>query len=410
MRTKVVLCAVLLLFLTACAREVPDAVDPVGTTEPTVTLVTVTDPVTETVTTETEPPVEPPTLYTLSFVAAGDNMAYYGNVRDAKKNAEGTDLVYDFRPSYTDVKAFIEPFDLRFINQETLMCGAGYDLSYYPRFNTPQELGDAVVDAGFNIIGLANNHMLDKGESGLLATLDYWEGQPVTSIGAYRNRTAFDEICVIEKNGISIALLSFTYGTNGLKLPAGSEVYIPYIESDVIREKVTEAETLADLTVVSIHWGNENTFRVNDEQIAVAKLIAECGGDVILGHHSHCIQPIEWIETDAGRTLCIYSLGNFMAEMAQDYNLLGGLLSFDVEKLGEDGKAEVKNVLFTPTVFDYSKTFYNNHIFLLEDYTDEQARNHGISYYGNSTTLARLKGYMTKYIDAEFLPDYLKEE
>ncbi len=360
----------------------------------------------------TEPPVAPveePKEHRVSFIAAGDNMVYYGNVRDAQKNAEGTALKYDFRPSYTDIKPIVEDHDLAYINQETLMCGDGYDLSYYPRFNSPTELGDAVVDAGFDIIGMANNHMLDRGESGLLATLDYWESQPVTRIGAYRSRADFDAITVLEKNGIKIALLAFTYGTNGLTLPASSEVYIPYIDEAVIREKVTEAEALADVTVVSIHWGYENTFRVNEQQREIAKLISDCGGDVILGHHPHVIQPIEWIENGDRRTLCIYSLGNFMAEMASDYNMLGGMLSFDLVKLGNEAVV-VENALFIPTVFDFNKNFYNNHIYLLEDYTEEQAKNHGISYYGNHTTRAALCGYVTQNIPAEFLPAFLKED
>lgn len=366
---------------------------------------------TEAVTTEHVPePVIEPTLYTLSFVAAGDNMAYFGNVRDAERNAKGTDAKYDFKPSYTTVKPYVEQFDLAFINQETLMCGEGFDLSYYPRFNVPQELGDAVVDAGFDIIGLANNHMLDKGASGLSATLDYWDSQPVTHIGAYRNEEQFEQIKVIEKNGISIALLSFTYGTNGLKLPALSELYIPYIDNDTVARKVAEAEELADITVVSIHWGNEYTFKVNSQQTEVAKIICENGGDVIIGHHPHIIQPVKWIEEGENKTLCAYSLGNFMSEMEKDYKILGAMLSFDIEKLGDDGKAEVKNVLFTPTVFDFTTRFYDNHIYFLEDYTDEQARNHGIRYYGNSTTLEKLYGYVKDNIDAEFLPEFLKAE
>ncbi|MBQ4151095.1 MAG: CapA family protein [Clostridia bacterium] len=355
--------------------------------------------------------VEPPTLYSLSFVAAGDNMAYYGNVRDAAKNAEGTDAKYDFKPSYTTIKPFVEAHDLAFINQETLMCGEGYDLSYYPRFNSPKELGDAVVDAGFDIIGMANNHMLDKGESGLKATLDYWETKPVTLIGAYRNSEQFEDITVIEKNGISIALLAFTEHTNGLKLGKNSEMYIPYIDADVLARKVKEAETLADITIVSMHWGDEFTFKVNPSlQTDFAKIICENGGDVIIGHHPHTIQPIEWIESDTNKTLCVYSLGNFMSEMEKDTRILGGMVSFDIEKLGEKGKAEVKNVLFTPTVFDFTTKFYNNHIYFLEDYTDEQARAHGIRYYGNSTTLDKLYGYVKDNIDAEFLPDFLKTE
>lgn len=362
-----------------------------------------------TILTEELPPVVEPTLYRFSFIGAGDNMSYYGNLRDAKKNAEGTDLGYDYRPSYTDIKEIVAAYDLAFINQETLMCGDGYAYSDYPRFNSPQQLGDAVVDAGFNIVGLANNHMLDCGEDGLLATLAYWEAQPVTHIGAYRSAEDFEQIEVIEKNGIRIALLSFTYGTNNLKLPKDAVTYIPYIDNDTVARKVREAETLADLTIVSIHWGDENTFKPNAQQREVAALIHENGGDVIIGHHPHCIQPIEWIGEGETRTLCVYSLGNFMSEMPRDYNILGGMISFDVEKLGETGRATVTNVCFIPTVFDYNRSFYNNHIFPLEDYTETQAKAHGIAYYGNYTTLERLIGYVTDTIDAAFLPPFLQE-
>ena len=354
-------------------------------------------------------PVVPPTLYTLSFVAAGDNMAYFGNIRDAEQNAKGTDEAYDFKPSYTTIKPFVEAHDIAFINQETLMCGAGYKLSYYPRFNSPQELGDAVVDAGFDIIGMANNHMLDKGAEGLSATLDYWDTQPVTHIGAYRSREEFEDITVIEKNGISIALLAFTEHTNGL-VNYSSELYIPYIDSELVARKVAEAEELADITIVSMHWGDEFTFKVNDAQKDLAKVVCENGGDVIIGHHPHIIQPVEWIESGENRMLCVYSLGNFMSEMERDYKILGGMISFNIEKLGEDGKAVVKDALFIPTVFDYTSSFYDNHIYFLESYTAEQARKHGMSYYGNRTTLETLKGYVTKYISAEFLPEFLKSE
>ena len=155
MKKLLLLCLCLCLCLAACGEKMPP--------ETTPPMTEATETSAATILTEELPPVKEPTLYKLSFIGAGDNMAYYGNVRDAKKNAEGTNLVYDFRPSYTDIKTVIADYDLRFINQETLMCGDGYDLSYYPRFNSPQELGDAVVDTGFNVVGLANNHMLDRG-------------------------------------------------------------------------------------------------------------------------------------------------------------------------------------------------------------------------------------------------------
>lgn len=399
MRKLTVLFFVLLFVLASCQKAEPTPAEVKETTVGTVATIPTTDGV--------EQPIEEPTLYKVSFVAAGDNMIYYGNVRDAMRNASSGET-YDFKPSYTTIKPVIEQYDLAFINQETLMTGGAP--SYYPRFNSPQEVGDAVVDAGFDIVGLANNHMLDMGEEGLLKTLEFWEGQPVILTGSYRNQEEFENITVFEKNGISIALLSFTYGTNGLSLPRGSEVFIPYIEDELVARKVKEAEDLADVTIVSIHWGDENTFNVNSQQKRVAKIICENGGDVIIGHHPHIIQSIEWIEVGDNRTICAYSLGNFMSEMAEGYNILGGLFSFDIEKLGEKGDAEITNVLFTPTVFDYNISFYNNHIFFLEDYTDEQARNHGIRYYGNSTTLATLYKYVTDHIDAEFLPEFMKAE
>lgn len=384
-----------------------------GTVEETaVQTTTAADTTAETTAAQIEPlkPIDPPTLYSLSFIAAGDNMVYYGNIRDAARNAKGTDAAYDFKPSYTTVKPLVEAYDIAFINQETLMCGDGYELSYYPRFNSPRELGDAVVDAGFDIIGMANNHMLDKGAAGLAATLDYWETQPVTLTGAYRNEEAFRDITVIEKNGITIALLSFTEHTNGLYLRGNSELYIPYAESTLIAEMVKSAEELADVTVVSMHWGNEFTFKTSENQRQWARVICENGGDVIIGHHPHTIQPIEWIECEDNKTLCVYSLGNFMSEMEKDYKILGGMISFDIEKLGEDGKAEVKNARFIPTVFDFTTSFYNNHIYFLEDYTDAQARAHGIRYYGNSTTLDKLYSYVKNTISEEFLPEFLKAE
>ncbi len=401
MRKLALVCLTLCFLLCACKDAVAE----------TTAFSETTEEVTVRMAPETTEAILPPapTLYSLSFIAAGDNMVYYGNVRDAAKNAEGTDAKYDFKPSYTTIKPLVEEHDLAFINQETLMCGEGYELSYYPRFNSPRELGDAVVDAGFDIIGMANNHMLDKGEKGLLATLDYWEQQPVTLTGAYRNREAFDEITVIEKNGISIALLSFTEHTNGLYLREGSETYVPYMDKALVAEMVAAADALADITIVSMHWGNEFTFKVNATQTEYAKIICENGGDVILGHHPHTIQPIEWIEAGENKTLCVYSLGNFMSEMEKDYKILGGMISFEITKLGEDGKATVENPVFIPTVFDYTRSFYKNHIYFLEDYTAEQAKNHGMAYYGNSTTLEKLIGYVQQTICAEFLPAFLKD-
>lgn len=138
-------------------------------------------------------------------------------------------------------------------------------------------------------------------------------------------------------------------------------------------------------------------------------MFSDYGADVILGHHPHVIQPVEWIEGKEGnKTLCVYSLGNFMAEQAYDYNMVGGIISFDIVQIAKE-KPTIENVVFIPTVFDFDKrTFYNNHVYLMENYTEEQAKNHGIRYYNRTTTLAKLQKYVTNTISDEFLPESFK--
>ena len=132
--------------------------------------------------------------------------------------------------------------------------------------------------------------------------------------------------------------------------------------------------------------------------------MADLGVDVILGHHPHVIQPIEYLERpDGGRTLCVYSLGNFVAEMSRDYNMLGGLIAFDIVKRGDTLTTE--NVVFLPTVYYFTTSFYRNHVYFLSDFTEELAASHGLAYYGRSVTISGLKKYLTDTISREFLPE-----
>lgn len=355
----------------------------------------------ETYADETEP-VEPETLVA-NFVGAGDNIIYYGNVRDAATYAINNGRTYNFKPSYQDVAGLIQEADIAFINQETLMCGNGYAFSYYPMFNGPQDLAYDLVETGFDVINIANNHMLDKGADGLAATIDFWRTfDDITCIGGYLNEEEYSRIAIREVKGIRIAFLTFTFMTNGLSLPSSSEMVVPYRDDAVAIEQLESANQIADYVIVSVHWGDENNFTPNSEQREFAKLLASNGADVILGHHPHVIQPIEWIENENGtRTLCVYSLGNFMAEMSRDYNMLGGMISFDIVKTGSETTTE--NVRFIPTVFYFTTSFYQNRIYLLSDFTDELAASHGLAYYGRSLSLPTLQQYLTNTIDSMFL-------
>ncbi len=341
-------------------------------------------------------PTEPPTEEArISFLAAGDNVIHPCIYIDAKNRASANTRAYDFKPMYADVIDYIKSFDLAFINQETLMCGVGYTPSGYPNFNSPQELGLDLRDIGFDIIGMSNNHMLDKGTSGLRATLDFYhsdEMSDVLMIGGYYDRADYDNIRTLERDGVNIAFLSYTYGTNGHVLPAGSELVVPYINDyDIIRQCAL-AEQIGDITIVSIHWGDENSG-VNDEQRRVAQLLADNGADVIIGHHPHVLQPIEIIESAHGETLCIYSLGNLLSAMQYWQNMVGGFLTFDIVAYS-DGSVTFDSPAFTPTAFYYGPSYYNSHLYFLKDYPADVAKTHGTgNLYGSRATPSDMYGY-----------------
>ena len=360
-----------------------------------------TEPETEPV---TEPPA-PPQEIRLSFAACGDNIVYYGNVREAREL--GKNGTMDFSASYDRIRDIISDADISFINQENIMA-ASMPLSYYPCFNVPQEVGSAVIDCGFDIVNMANNHMLDKGMAGLEESIAFWRASSVFPIGDYLNEADYNALRLYEKDGVTIAFLSYTYGTNGIAPDPNSDIVVPYLSESVIRRQMAAAREAADLVMVSVHWGEENLFTPTSEQTYYANLISELGADVILGHHPHVIQPVKWIKGKGGhRTLCIYSLGNLMAEMASDYNMVGGIMTFDIVWNGNT--ASIESPLFIPTVFDFNASFRKNQIWLMEDYTAEQAKAHGISYYGNYTTVEKLRAYVTNTIDREFLPSFLFE-
>lgn len=340
----------------------------------------------------------------ISFLGAGDNIVYFGTVRDAGSMAIPGGRKYNFKPIYSEVAELIENADVSFINQETLMCGEGYSFTYYPAFNGPQDMGHDLVELGFDIVGLANNHMLDKGSVGLAKTIAFWDTLPVTTVGGYKNEEDYNNIRVYEKDGIKIAVLAYTEMTNGYVPSKNSDIYVPYLNEADIEGQVKAAKEKADIVMVSVHWGEEGYFKPWDRQRNCAQRFADCGVDVVIGHHPHVIEPVEWITGKNGnKMLCYYSLGNFMAEQAYSYNMVGGMASFDIVKNGS--KVSIQNAKFIPTVFDWGAGFYNNKVYLLEKYTAEQAKTHGIGAYGRYTSLAQLRGYVSSTISDEFLTE-----
>lgn len=356
-----------------------------------------------------EPEPEPVKFTSISFVAFGDNIVHSSVYDDASTLAEGNGYYFD--PMYENIKEIVSSADIAFINQETPLCGPEMGYAGYPNFNTPDEMGDTLLRLGFDIVNIANNHMLDKRGKGLSRTIEYWDTKPVTLLGGYKNKDDYNDIRVIEKDGISIALLSYTYDTNGMTLESAySDLYIPLIDNEDIARQVREAKGLADLVFVSIHWGVENSFVVSAAQRETAQVIVDNGADVIIGHHPHVIQEMKWKERpDGGKTLILYSLGNLLSTMEYPINMLGSYVSFQIEREG-DGPIEINNVRFTPTMTHYNKKRRGLKIYLFEDYSQALYDTHGTTLISAAYSYDEYVRLIKKTISPEFLSPFFTEE
>jgi len=241
-------------------------------------------------------------------------------VEEAAKDDAGN---YNFDFIFEDTKKDIASADIAIVNQEVIIGGEELGVSGYPAFNAPTEIGDALVKAGFDVVCHGTNHALDKGKKGILNTLDYWEENhpEITILGINDSKEDQENITIIEQDGIKIALLNYTYGTNGISLPKGMPYAVDMLDKDKVISDLKYAEENADFTIVCPHWGTEYELGTDSSQKKWAKIFREYGADLVIGTHPHVIEPIEMMEDDSpgysnnhgnGDMLVYYSLGNFV--------------------------------------------------------------------------------------------------
>jgi len=351
------------------------------------------------------PPV--PSDIVIKFLAAGDNIIHESVYLDAKNRARSDTPEFNFIDMYDGIADLIKSADIAFVNQETPIAGSEYGYSGHPNFNSPREAGDTLVDLGFDIINIANNHMLDKKEIGLLKTIEYWETKDVLLLGAFRNAEDYDKIRVYEEHGVKIAFLTYTYSTNGMTLDIGSKHIIPMQSEVDLRRQILLAKEAGDLVFVSMHWGNEDEYVPSSTQKYLAQIMVDMGVDVIIGHHPHVVQPIIWAENaDGHRTLIIYSLGNLISTMHPSYNMVGMMVTFDIIKEPNE-QPYVDNPLCIPVMCHYNTDRRGLQVYLLEDYTPELAAAHG-SQLIKTFTFESLRKIITDNIAPEFLSEYYK--
>ena len=287
--------------------------------------------------------------FTMSVI--GDIMCHNTQYKDAYVSSTGT---YDFSYVFEDVKDYISSADIAIGNLETTFAGKERGYSNYPTFNTPEQLAYNLKDFGIDVLSTANNHSIDKGFSGLVSTLKYLDDAGIDHVGTNATQEAQNQILVKEVNGIKIAFLSFTYGTNGIPIPKDSPFAVNLIDEDFILNQISLAkEQEPDLICVNMHWGVEYQTKQNSEQERLANLLFENGVDVILGSHPHVLQPMEkkTITLEDGSTkdcFVIYSLGNFMSGQTIKNTRNSIILNMSFTKNGETGKMTIDEVSYVP--------------------------------------------------------------
>ena len=272
-------------------------------------------------------PVKVAKDYEFSLVMVGDALIHYGVYADAKK-ADGS---YDFKPMISNLKPIISKYDIAYYNQETILGGTELGLDSYPMFNSPQEVGDAFIDCGFDMVSLATNHTMDKGETGVLKSVAYWKKHPeIVVSGQWASQKERDEIKTYEKNGITYAFISYTMWNNGLTTPAGKD----YLNNEYSEEKakadIEKVRDKVDVVMVAMHWGTEYSLGVDYSQEKEAKYLSDLGVDIIIGAHPHVVEPVEYIND--GKTLVIYSLGNVISDQDGTERLTGLIMEATVKK------------------------------------------------------------------------------
>lgn len=273
----------------------------------------------------------------ISLIMAGDNLINDKLYNAAKKD----DGSYDFKSMYSYIKDIVKNYDLAYYNQETILGGSEIGVSSYPAFNSPYEVGDATIDTGFNLVSLATNHTLDRGEKAIINSLNYWNNKSnILTSGSYLSNNDRNKVNIKEVNNITYTMLNYTYGTNGIKVPEGKEYLVniwpctgnnpdndtKYQEyKEVVKKDILRVRDKVDLLIVAMHFGVEYTHVPTKYQIDMAEFLSSLGVDIIIGTHPHVIMPITYIND----TLVIYSLGNFLSaqDTNNDYNTTVGLLS-----------------------------------------------------------------------------------
>ena len=250
---------------------------------------------------------------TSARIMANGDLLYHDIIYISAKKADGT---YDFHENFEYVKPWLKQADLVIGDFEGTVNKDHY-LAGYPLFNAPGEVMDAIKDAGYQVLDLAHNHILDSQIEGVVSTADAIEKAGMTPIGVYTHEPRDKAPIVIkEVNGIKVALLAYSYGFNGIEQSISQEDYNRYLsdlDEDKMKAEIERAEKEADITIIMPQMGVEYQIEPTEEQKKLYHKMIDWGADIIFGGHPHVVEPAETVEKEGDKKLIIYSMGNFIS-------------------------------------------------------------------------------------------------
>ena len=285
----------------------------------------------------------------ITISVVGDIMCHSPQFKFAQESPDS----FDFKPVFREVKKYLSSSDLTIGNLETTISGKESRYSGYPLFNSPSEYLESLKDAGFDILLTANNHSFDRGEKGVLKTIEMIKNNGMESIGSYHSKHDRDSIRVIDIKGIKIAILSYTYGLNGNYIAKNERLLVNVIDTTVMKQDILSARNkYADVILIYFHFGNEYQRKPNLFQKEIVERAIDYGADLIIGSHPHVIQPVEYFSSNRnkiGNGFIAYSLGNFISNQRWRYSDAGVILNITITKNILTQDVKLSNVSIIPT-------------------------------------------------------------
>ncbi|MGP9592857.1 CapA family protein [Halomonas sp. AOP42-C2-25] len=279
-------------------------------------------------------------MKTISIGAVGDVLPHSNVLKRALSGSSG---IYSFGKMLTPCASFFSNVDISIINQESIVAGEKFGISSFPKFNAPVSILSDLKKLNIDVLNVANNHLLDKGEEALKESIANIKDFGFGVIGAYEKGDSNGGALLLEKNGIKVKFISYTDGSK-LNLDVVGGLNVNYFKGESyslrmnrrissIKKDILNAQKESDAVVLSLHFGEEYHRQPNSFQREMISSIAETGVDVIIGHHPHVLQPIEWVQNSKGKNVLVaYSLGNFFTGQLGLYRQVGGFLSFEIKK------------------------------------------------------------------------------